>query len=221
MSVYCLVVLSSRVIERSSQNNAQRKPEVVIPALNPLTRQEKQVSYGFPQLKLQSTSSLFSFYKAVLHNPEIEYPAKESCNIQTASDVYQKIPEGFHGPISLEFMVDPVFVLTGQDYTTVELHDRYFHLKEVDHMIKLMASLQLQICTPKNMRLLHCLTFPYVRTTNRALYALGTIYVLTKGSMEARKSAAATLFNLSVVDENKVTIGLFGAIPPHVTLLNE
>lgn len=39
--------------------------------------------------------------------------------------------------------------------------------------------------------------------------------------MEARENAAATLFSLSVIDENKVTIGASGAIPPLVTLLNE
>ena len=37
--------------------------------------------------------------------------------------------------------------------------------------------------------------------------------------MEARENAAATLFSLSVVDEN--TIGASGAIPPLVTLLSE
>lgn len=39
--------------------------------------------------------------------------------------------------------------------------------------------------------------------------------------MEARENAAATLFSLSVVDENKVMIGASGAIPPLVTLLSE
>lgn len=39
--------------------------------------------------------------------------------------------------------------------------------------------------------------------------------------MEARENAAATLFSLSVIDENKVTIGALGAIPPLVVLLNE
>ena len=37
--------------------------------------------------------------------------------------------------------------------------------------------------------------------------------------MEARENAAATLFSLSVVDENKVTIGASGAIPALVSLL--
>ncbi len=39
--------------------------------------------------------------------------------------------------------------------------------------------------------------------------------------MEARENAAATFFSLSVVDENKITIGASGAIPPLVTLLSE
>lgn len=50
---------------------------------------------------------------------------------------------------------------------------------------------------------------------------LGIVHVLKKGSMEARENAAATLFSLSVIDENKVTIGAAGAIPPLVTLLSE
>lgn len=49
----------------------------------------------------------------------------------------------------------------------------------------------------------------------------GIVHVLQKGSMEARENAAATLFSLSVIDENKVTIGAAGAIPPLVTLLSE
>ncbi|KAL8155687.1 hypothetical protein AgCh_000909 [Apium graveolens] len=49
----------------------------------------------------------------------------------------------------------------------------------------------------------------------------GIRYMLKKGSMIAKENAAATLFSLSVVDENKVTIGGFGAIPPLVALLNE
>ncbi|KAF8054220.1 hypothetical protein N665_1334s0009 [Sinapis alba] len=49
----------------------------------------------------------------------------------------------------------------------------------------------------------------------------GIVYVLKKGSMEARENAAATLFSLSVIDENKGTIGAAGAIPPLVNLLSE
>lgn len=49
----------------------------------------------------------------------------------------------------------------------------------------------------------------------------GIVHVLQRGSMEARENAAATLFSLSVIDENKVTIGSAGAIPPLVTLLSE
>ncbi|XP_020884612.1 U-box domain-containing protein 12 isoform X2 [Arabidopsis lyrata subsp. lyrata] len=49
----------------------------------------------------------------------------------------------------------------------------------------------------------------------------GIVHVLQRGSMEARENAAATLFSLSVIDENKVTIGAAGAIPPLVTLLSE
>ncbi|XP_023640221.1 U-box domain-containing protein 12 isoform X1 [Capsella rubella] len=49
----------------------------------------------------------------------------------------------------------------------------------------------------------------------------GIVHVLQKGSMEARENAAATLFSLSVIDENKVTIGAAGAIPPLVILLSE
>ncbi|XP_010510574.1 PREDICTED: U-box domain-containing protein 12 [Camelina sativa] len=49
----------------------------------------------------------------------------------------------------------------------------------------------------------------------------GIVHVLQKGSMEARENAAATLFSLSVIDENKVAIGTAGAIPPLVTLLSE
>jgi len=39
--------------------------------------------------------------------------------------------------------------------------------------------------------------------------------------MEARENAAATLFSLSLVDENKVTIGNSGAIPALVVLLHD
>lgn len=46
-------------------------------------------------------------------NTKTHSPVKESCSIQTAT-VYQKIPEDFRCPISLELMVDPVFVSTGQ-----------------------------------------------------------------------------------------------------------
>lgn len=49
----------------------------------------------------------------------------------------------------------------------------------------------------------------------------GIVHVLKKGSMEARENAAATLFSLSVIDENKMTIGAAGAIPPLVNLLSE
>ncbi|GKC15983.1 hypothetical protein Tco_1012765, partial [Tanacetum coccineum] len=49
----------------------------------------------------------------------------------------------------------------------------------------------------------------------------GIVQVLKRGSMEARENAAATLFSLSVVDENKVTIGSLGAIPHLVLLLSE
>ncbi|KAL9842348.1 U-box domain-containing protein 12 [Arabidopsis thaliana] len=49
----------------------------------------------------------------------------------------------------------------------------------------------------------------------------GIVHVLQKGSMEARENAAATLFSLSVIDENKVTIGAAGAIPHLVTLLSD
>ncbi|KAF3554914.1 hypothetical protein F2Q69_00016879, partial [Brassica cretica] len=49
----------------------------------------------------------------------------------------------------------------------------------------------------------------------------GIVQVLKKGSMEARENAAATLFSLSVIDENKMTIGAAGAIPPLVNLLSE
>jgi vesicle coat complex subunit len=38
--------------------------------------------------------------------------------------------------------------------------------------------------------------------------------------MEARENSAATLFSLSIVDENKVTIGASGAIPALVQLLS-
>ncbi|KFK26673.1 hypothetical protein AALP_AA8G277900 [Arabis alpina] len=49
----------------------------------------------------------------------------------------------------------------------------------------------------------------------------GIVHVLKKGNMEARENAAATLFSLSVIDENKVTIGNAGAIFPLVILLSE
>lgn len=47
----------------------------------------------------------------------------------------------------------------------------------------------------------------------------GLVYVLERGSMEARENAAGTLFSLSLVDEYKVLIGGSGAIPPLVLLL--
>lgn len=50
----------------------------------------------------------------------------------------------------------------------------------------------------------------------------GIVQVLKKGSMEAQENAAATLFSLSLVDENKVIIGnSLGAIPALVALLAE
>ena len=39
--------------------------------------------------------------------------------------------------------------------------------------------------------------------------------------MEAKENAAATLFSLYVVDENKVIIGVSGAISPLVNLLRD
>lgn len=45
---------------------------------------------------------------------KIHSPVKGSGSIQTATDLYQKIPEDFRCPISLELMVDPVIVSTGQ-----------------------------------------------------------------------------------------------------------
>ncbi|EEF32796.1 E3 ubiquitin ligase PUB14, putative [Ricinus communis] len=47
------------------------------------------------------------------------------------------------------------------------------------------------------------------------------VYVLRNGSMEARENAAATLFSLSVIDENKVAIGAAGAMPALIDLLRE
>ncbi|CAA6656818.1 unnamed protein product [Spirodela intermedia] len=47
----------------------------------------------------------------------------------------------------------------------------------------------------------------------------GIVFVLKTGTMAARENAAAALFSLSVVNENKVTIGAWGAIPALVSLL--
>ncbi|KAI3739492.1 hypothetical protein L2E82_29898 [Cichorium intybus] len=47
------------------------------------------------------------------------------------------------------------------------------------------------------------------------------VHVLKEGSMEARENAATTLFNLSLIDENKETIGSAGAIPPLLLLLSQ
>ncbi|KAL1189926.1 U-box domain-containing protein 10 [Cardamine amara subsp. amara] len=45
------------------------------------------------------------------------------------------------------------------------------------------------------------------------------VEVLQYGTMEARENAAATLFSLSLPDENKIKIGESGAIPALVNLL--
>jgi hypothetical protein len=45
------------------------------------------------------------------------------------------------------------------------------------------------------------------------------VAVLKTGSMEARENAAATIFSMSVVDQNKVAIGEADAIPPLINLL--
>ncbi|KAL2344967.1 hypothetical protein Fmac_006252 [Flemingia macrophylla] len=45
------------------------------------------------------------------------------------------------------------------------------------------------------------------------------VQVLRSGTMEARENAAATLFSLSLADENKIIIGTSGAIPALVELL--
>lgn len=47
------------------------------------------------------------------------------------------------------------------------------------------------------------------------------IRVLRKGSLQARETAAATLFSLSLLDRNKVIIGNSGAIPHLVDLLQD
>lgn len=45
------------------------------------------------------------------------------------------------------------------------------------------------------------------------------VKVLRSGTMETRENAAATLFSLSLADENKIIIGASGAIPALVDLL--
>ncbi|KAJ7005639.1 hypothetical protein NC653_005069 [Populus alba x Populus x berolinensis] len=45
------------------------------------------------------------------------------------------------------------------------------------------------------------------------------IGVLNSGTTEARENSAAALFSLSMLDENKVTVGLSDGIPPLVDLL--
>jgi len=45
--------------------------------------------------------------------------------------------------------------------------------------------------------------------------------VLKNSSMEARENAATTLFNLLVLDENRVTIGAAGAILYLIKLLRK
>ncbi|KAL8116067.1 U-box domain-containing protein 13-like [Apium graveolens] len=49
-------------------------------------------------------------------DPNIDSPVMESGSVQAATDRIQKIPEDFRCPISLELMVDPVIVSTGQTY---------------------------------------------------------------------------------------------------------
>lgn len=49
-------------------------------------------------------------------DPNIDSPVMESGSVQAATDGIQKIPEDFRCPISLELMVDPVIVSTGQTY---------------------------------------------------------------------------------------------------------
>ncbi|KAG4208301.1 hypothetical protein ERO13_A03G122500v2 [Gossypium hirsutum] len=54
---------------------------------------------------------------------------------------------------------------------------------------------------------------------NLSIFENKSPMMLAAGSMEARENAAATLFSLSIVDENKIIIGASGAIPALVDLL--
>ncbi|TYI36563.1 hypothetical protein ES332_A03G150100v1 [Gossypium tomentosum] len=54
---------------------------------------------------------------------------------------------------------------------------------------------------------------------NLSIFENKSPMMLAAGSMEARENAAATLFSLSLVDENKIIIGASGAIPALVDLL--
>ena len=49
-------------------------------------------------------------------NPKLDSPLMESGSVQAGTDKIQKIPEDFRCPISLDLMVDPVIVSTGQVY---------------------------------------------------------------------------------------------------------
>ncbi|KAL8089711.1 hypothetical protein AgCh_039264 [Apium graveolens] len=75
-------------------------------------------SGGDPGESLEKMSMLLKKIKDFVQteNPKMNSPVTESCSIQTATNVYQKIPEDFRCPISLEMMVDPVIVSTGQTY---------------------------------------------------------------------------------------------------------
>lgn len=73
-------------------------------------------SGGDPGESLEKMSMLLKKIKDFVQteNPKINSPVTESCSVQTATNVYQKMPEDFRCPISLEMMVDPVIVSTGQ-----------------------------------------------------------------------------------------------------------
>lgn len=73
-------------------------------------------SGGDPGASLEKMSMLLKKIKDFIQtdNPKIDSHVMESCSVQTGTDVSQKIPVDFCCPISLELIVDPVIVSTGQ-----------------------------------------------------------------------------------------------------------
>ncbi|THG03036.1 hypothetical protein TEA_026253 [Camellia sinensis var. sinensis] len=139
------------------------------------------------------------------------------------------IPNEFLCPITLEIMTDPVIVATGQlglaalvegyqqvcalfsvcfwDLRFHHLRLRRYHLLRRSSHLPLTefdASLDAESSNPGNQ------IFEKL---------ISGMYLGKNGTDEARENSAATLFSLSMLDENKVMIGCLNGIPPLVDLL--
>ncbi|CAN1781849.1 U-box domain-containing protein 15 [Linum perenne] len=151
------------------------------------------------------------------------------------------IPHEFLCPITLEIMVDPVIIASGQTYERESIQKWL----DANHMTcpKTRQTLDNPSIAPnyalKNIIIQWCdkhkFKLPKKETTDPSAKSseqcrgidqvsiLGAIPaivdVLQNGCREAKENSAAALFSLSMLDENKVTIGLSDGIPPLVDLL--